>query len=424
MIGKKQLPIAGVGDVEISVLTGRAECFLVNGQSQEPIQLTPLRRKHKTAAATLTAECKAIDRVLASQKRRLESSWTSSTSWTWEILQRNWFEHPLVAPLAWRLIWRFGEGESSRDGLWDNGAFRDADGDLLGPIAADSVVRLWHPADSPATVDAWRKRLHKEGIQQPLRQAFREVYLVTTAEQQAGAESARFAGHILKQQQLAALCTASGWSVQRAGPFDSCSHLQRKVQGLRHVITWGGDPVGTETDNVFYRFLRMSTVTFNTPIIKIPRVVFSELMRDVDLFVSVASIGVDPNWISTSTSPELTDYWNAFTSSDLAEAGLLRRRALELILPSLGTAGTFTIEDKHLLVSGKMHTYRIHLQSGAVFQQPSNNHICIVAKPSKETSATELLTGDPMLSMIVSKALLLAKDDKIRDPIILSQLGV
>ena len=32
------------------------------------------------------------------------------------------------------------------------------------------------------------------------------------------------------------------------------------------------------------------------PLAEIPALVFSELMRDVDLFVGVASVGNDPNW--------------------------------------------------------------------------------------------------------------------------------
>ena len=69
--------------------------------------------------------------------------------------------------------------------------------------------------------------------------------------------------------------------------------------------------------------------------------------------------------------------------------------------------------------------YRIHLGSATVKMAPDDQYLCIVpAPPDRRHSAYArwLLDEDRMLSMIVSKAMLLANDSRIRDEMILSQI--
>ncbi len=58
--------------------------------------------------------------------------------------------------------------------------------------------------------------------------------------------------------------------------------------------------------------------------------------------------------------------------------------------------------------------------------EPGNRYLCIVRAPGGPTAtrgnAWLPFEGDGMLSTILSKALLLADDEKIRDPTILSQI--
>jgi predicted DNA-binding WGR domain protein len=420
----KLIEVGGLGSVEISVPSGESECYLLGESSSEPIDLKTLRKTNKEAADFLTAECKAIDGTLRDCKKRLESSWCSPETWTWEDLKQCWFKHPLVNPLVKRLIWRFYSPEGEQDGLWDGeSGFTDSSGKWLGDIAAETRVRLWHPAHSPATVEAWRRRILEQEINQPFRQAFREVYLLTDAEKAAKDESARFAGHILKQNQFAALCRERGWSVSLAGPFDSYSGAEKLFREHKLVVRWGGDPVGSETSGVFYSYIRMGVVNFSIPFAGIPPIVFSEVIRDLDLFVSVSSIGVDPSFNVAGATPEILEYWNRFTGSDLSESGKVRREAIQNLLPSLPNAKQMTLEKNHLVVRGTIAAYCIHLQSGAVFKKESYQHVCIVAKASPSDKSLTMLVGDPMLSLIVSKALLLANDDKIKDKSILNQIS-
>jgi hypothetical protein len=73
-------------------------------------------------------------------------------------------------------------------------------------------VELWHPISETADeVLAWRDWLAEMEIQQPFKQAHREVYLLTGAEQTTTVYSNSFAAHIIKQHQFNALCGARGW---------------------------------------------------------------------------------------------------------------------------------------------------------------------------------------------------------------------
>ncbi|MGY3233588.1 hypothetical protein ACVMAJ_000478 [Bradyrhizobium sp. USDA 4448] len=75
-------------------------------------------------------------------------------------------------------------------------------------------------------------------------------------------------------------------------------------------------------------------------------------------------------------------------------------------------------------MDGKRTTYRIHLGSGASQLADSGRHLCMVPKGSEDELDIVPSEGDQTLSLILSKAMLLAQDDRIEDPSILSQLAV
>lgn len=75
------------------------------------------------------------------------------------------------------------------------------------------------------------------------------------------------------------------------------------------------------------------------------------------------------------------------------------------------------------MVDGARATYRIHLGSGASQKADTARHLCIVPKSSEDDPALLPFEGDTTLSLILAKAMLLAQDDRIDDPSILSQLG-
>lgn len=77
-------------------------------------------------------------------------------------------------------------------------------------------------------------------------------------------------------------------------------------------------------------------------------------------------------------------------------------------------------------VKGKYRTYKIHLGSGNILMEPNDQYLCIVEARGTQSADTRKLVlpfeGDHRMAVILSKTFLLAKDDKITDKTILSQI--
>jgi hypothetical protein len=161
------------------------------------------------------------------------------------------------------------------------------------------------------------------------------------------------------------------------------------------------------------------------PLEEIPPLVFSEVMRDVDLFVGVASVGNDPNWSDGGPDGRYRDYWHSYSFGDLSATAKTRREVLARLLPRLKIATQCALTDNFLVVKGNLRTYKIHLGSGNILMEPNDQYLCIVPAQSTEAGKDRVFLpfeGDTTLSVILSKAFLLAEDAKIKDPTILSQI--
>jgi hypothetical protein len=111
------------------------------------------------------------------------------------------------------------------------------------------------------------------------------------------------------------------------------------------------------------------------------------------------------------------------TTASIAVGGLL---ALERLIPRLKIASKCVLSDRFLLVQGTRRRYKIHLGSGNILMEPNDQYLCIVpdARARARTPQVYLpFEGDATLSIILSKAFLLAEDKAIKDPVILRQLG-
>ncbi|MEV6184139.1 hypothetical protein AB0M07_45350, partial [Streptomyces sp. NPDC052015] len=160
------------------------------------------------------------------------------------------------------------------------------------------------------------------------------------------------------------------------------------------------------------------------PLTDIPPLVLSEVLRDVDLFVGVASVGNDPTWQDGGPGGRFQEYWTSYGFGELNQSAETRRALLERLIPRLAIADRCSIEGRFLHVKGERHTYKIHLGSGNILMTPNDQYLCIVPKASAAAPGTGYLPfeGDRTLAVVLSKATMLAKDTEITDPTILSQL--
>jgi hypothetical protein len=135
----------------------------------------------------------------------------------------------------------------------------------------------------------------------------------------------------------------------------------------------------------------------------IPPILFSEVMRDIDLVVSVAHIGgVDPG-----------------TSASTIEM----RIAIASELLSLLKIENVTFKSAHAMIKGTFGEYTIHMGSGVVHQMGAGM-IPVLAIQSGQRGRIFLpfADNDPRTAEIMSKILLFAEDKKIKDVAILANI--
>ncbi len=399
-----------------------------------------------------------ILKMLPAQAQRIDGLFLRRQPWAFETWAERYLNHPLIGTLARRLIWNFETDGLVTPGVWLNGKLLDRTGHPV-LLSAATLVRLWHPLhQSSDTVLGWRGWLEEWGIRQPFKQAHREIYLLTPAEEQTRVYSNRFAAHVIKQHQFNALCAARGWKNRLRLMVDdeyppAARHLPEWDLRAEFWIEGAGDSYGEDTtdsgtflhlatDQV--RFYREGTAQVRShasgggygpawnqgtaeplPLAEIPPLVLSEVMRDVDLFIGVCSVGNDPAWADGGRSENHAAYWREYSFGALSTAAESRKALLEHLVPKLKIAPLCSFEDKFLKVKGKRHTYKIHIGSGNILRSPDNRYLCIVPGSAAHKGEGKVFLpfeGDRTLSVILSKALLLAGDDKISDRTILQQL--
>lgn len=439
-VGSARSAVGGF-EAELSV-TGLSSNELVwrreDGKAQKSVPKS-LKENYPEAVKAITDSANEIKKLLPPQRDRIEQQMRRPRTLSLRDWKNRYCDHPLVGFLARRLIWQVGDGEDAVLALPVDGGLTDLQGTAL-KRGDDEPIRLWHPISSTANVVSdWRQRLADLGVTQPFKQAYREIYIVTDAERQTRTYSNRFAAHVLRQHQFHALCQQRGWHYTLQGNFDSHNTPVIDLPDHGYRVEFWVDPIGdvrgdisesgiflyVASDQVrFYRLRESGPVALD----QVPPLLFSELMRDVDLFVGVCSVGNDPTWHDGGPEGRYVDYWSTFAFGELSESARTRRDALERLVPKLKIAGRCSFEERFLVVRGDLRTYRIHLGSGNVLMSPNDEYLCIVPGIAGGRKAQQGILlpfeGDSTLSLIVSKAFLLADDKKIRDPTITSQIGL
>ncbi|WP_159079171.1 DUF4132 domain-containing protein [Plantactinospora sp. BC1] len=434
--------VVPVGDHQ-AVLTASEEVLLRWRRADGTLSATvpaSVRRDHPERLKELRARVKQAREQLTALARILEAGLPAASAQPY----RQWREGLAGNGLGWsvakRLIWEFPDASGRwRAGLpdddWRAGdpdgsgeLFRDVAGAPLPPPDPDAPIRLWHPVRAGVEeVRAWRELMTARRLRQPLRQAFREVYLLTPAEEETADHSLRFAAHIVHYRQLYALLKGRGWTTGMLGPWDGGDSAQayRVLAGGTWRVGLHTDYLGEEgvecagTGRVWFE--RTSAGAWrSSPLTEVPAELFSEAMRDVDLFVAVASIAADPYWTDGHT--RYLDYWRDESRRELGSSARIRREALAGILPRTRIADRCTLTDRYLVVRGELRTYKIHLGSANILMEPDDSYLCIVPERRRTSGDLFLPFEEDRLGLILSKAFLLADDARITDPSILAQL--
>lgn len=311
---------------------------------------------------------------------------------------------PALQKQLGRLILRLPGGTC---GLLTDGVLVGAGGK---PLTLVDGVQVAHPVQliRDGSLGVWQNFIVARRIVQPFKQVFREVYSVTEAER-SSESTARFAGHGLDGRVLRRLLQSRGWEVEQGDcplPFRRYRSAGLRAwfdfPEARHFI---GDDEPLESGGLSFS-AEASRQGWQGPkrvsLDRVPPVLVSEAFRDADLMVSVARVGDD-----------------TFSAETYASRG-------DTVVALAGQLGVENVErdGRFVRVRGNLARYRVHLGSGTVLVEPANA-VCILPAPKRKKSDAILLPfaeEDERLAEVVSKVVLLAADDTIKDGGILAQI--
>ncbi|TKK83779.1 DUF4132 domain-containing protein [Herbidospora galbida] len=377
--------------------------------------------------AKFRAAAAELKKALPAERFRVERALAAERVWRWRDACALYLDHPVTGGYARTLIWEVVQGPAGLPARVEGERWELTDpvGRRVG-VDPETPVRLWHPLRHTADeVRRWRDHLLDAGLRQPFKQVFREVYLLTPAEEETRDHSRRFADHRLRYGQAKALLTERGWTGMSlghwdaAGGSDQCTATKGLPGGL--TVAWdfwadvhADDHTGTVavcvSGDVRFHDERGGRVA----LAEVPPLLLSEALRDADLAVGVTSTGLDPEGDG--------DYWRSYGFGDLTESAKTRRDALTRLLPRLAIADRCALTDRFLVVRGELRTYKIHLGSGNILMEPNDAYLCIVPTGGGDRVFLPFEEDGGMLSVVLSKAFLLAADAEITDPSITHQI--
>lgn len=361
------------------------------------LKSVPAKYKKNELVTELTAKKKLLTEQYRRTCRMFEEAMESGTGFTADELNLL-CTNPVVRPVISRLVYRTEDrlGFLKENRLVDHGGKETK-------ITGQTVLKVAHPFDiyRDGHWHEYQKYLFDNGIIQPFKQVFRELYIKTEEEAQAF-RSTRYAGNQIQPQKTKACLKSRRWVCDIEAGLQKVYYRENIIASIYALADWFS-PADIEAPTLeWVEFFNRKTGRAMR-IADVPDIIFSEVMRDVDLAVSVAHAGgVDPE-ASHSTIE-------------------MRRAIIEFTLP-LFKLQNVRLEGTHVFISGERADYSVHLGSGVVHLQggPMINVLPVYSQ-HRGKLFLPFVDDDPKTSQIISEILLFAEDRKIKDPFILNQL--
>ncbi|MBE9178027.1 DUF4132 domain-containing protein [Oculatella sp. LEGE 06141] len=395
----EQAQTVTIDQVSVSLaITAEGEPEVTVTKQGKPLKAIPAKLKKQPEIKALTVRKQDITQQASRIRISLEQAMCRGDRFTpAELVQLA--KHPVLFPMLSQLV-LMSDTESGY--LVENGTALQNHSQVITPIASDEL-RIAHPHDLLMTQEwhLWQQDCFMGDRVQPFKQIFRELYVVTGAEHSATV-SRRYEGHQVNPKQALALWGQRGW-------------IAAPEEGVRRTFHAEGLIAEVHFLDGFYTPLELEGLTIagvqfhprdqwkSIPLNEVPPRLFSEVMRDLDLVVSVAHQGgVDPE--ATASTVEM-------------RSALVRETCRLLKLPNVQLQGN------HALIEGQLGSYSVHLGSAIVHRQPGGA-LCIVPVHSQHRGRLFLpfVDPDPKTAEVISKVLLLARDKEIQDPTILQQI--
>ena len=367
---------------------GKAELEVTKGD--KTLKSIPDKYKKNKEVEALKGNKTYLTKQYSRTRLSLEQAMLSQTLFTAAEL-RKILEHPVVKAMLSKLV--LFNPESQASGFWQDGKLLSAEGTLT-PLKATDKLLIAHPSHLFYAVqwDLYQKYLFDKEIKQPFKQVFRELYIPTKDELETSNRSERYQGHQVQPQKTVALLRGRGWTVNYEEGLQKVYHKE----GFRATIYAAADwytPSDVEAPTLEYVVFYNLKDGKEVPMKEINPVIFSEVMRDVDLVVSVAHVGgVDPE---------------ASHSTMQMRAALARESARLFKLSNV------EVKERHILVKNEHGDYSLHLGSGMISRGGLQINVVAVQSQHRGRIFLPFVDDDPKTAEIISKMKLLA-EGKIR----------
>lgn len=376
---------------------GKAELSTFKDDKQ--LKAIPAKIKKHPSVIELTAHRKTLREQWTRSKKSLEEAMIRGDLFLYSEIA-NLFEHPVIAKHVQKLVF---VSDQNKIGFYEKGNVVNASGELI-PIKEDETFRIAHSTDLHQSGEwtAFQSYCFDNKLKQPFKQIFRELYIPTPDELTEKSVSRRYAGHQVHPKQTLALLKGRGWKADYEEGLQKVFHKEGYQVKLYAMADWFS-PADVESPT-------LETIEFhslkdfkNIPFENINPRIFSEVMRDIDLVVSVAHVG--------GTDPEASQ-------SSIEMRSTLLRETLRLF-----KLANVEIKGSHALIKGTMADYSIHLGSAIVHQIPGK-YLSVLPVHSQHRGRLFLpfADDDPKSAEVISKIILFSKDNEIQDPTILSQI--
>lgn len=313
----------------------------------------------------------------------------------------NIMQHPVVKPMLQKLV--LINKEKNISGFWQDDQLRDHEHKLHTIEATDQLI-IAHPSHLHANNEwsLFQHHLFEQKIVQPFKQVFRELYVITDDEKEQTSYSKRYAGHQIQPKKTAALLRSRGWTLNYEEGLQKVYHKQGFMASMYAMADWYS-PSDIEAPTLEYVCFHQLRAYELKKLVDIDPIIFSEVMRDVDLVVSVAHVGgVDPE----------------ASHSTMEMRAVLAKESARLF-----KLDNVEVKKRHILIKGTLADYSIHLGSANVSRDGLALSIIPVHSQHRGRMFLPFVDDDPKSAEIISKMKMLAEDDKIKDPTVLAQIS-
>ena len=363
---------------------GKAELEVTKGD--KTLKSIPDKYKKNKEVEALKDSKTYLTKQYSRTRLSLEQAMLSQTLFTAAELAKI-LEHPVVKAMLSKLV--LFNPDTQASGFWQDGKLLSAEGTLT-PLKATDKLLIAHPSHLFYAVqwDLYQKYLFDKEIKQPFKQVFRELYVPTKDELETSNRSERYQGHQVQPQKTVALLRGRGWTVNYEEGLQKVYHKE----GFRATIYAAADwytPSDVEAPTLEYVVFYNLKDGKEVPMKEINPVIFSEVMRDVDLVVSVAHVGgVDPE----------------ASHSTMQMRGALARESARLFKLT-----NVEVKERYILVKNEHGDYSLHLGSGMISRGGLQINVVAVRSQHRGRVFLPFVDDDPKTAEIISKMKLLSE---------------